>query len=95
MLPLIRPYPHGIQSESGVFRRPSFQLTEHLPGVNRQLFIMTDLRISDGHTQHGDRVGIGVEIQIIADVHRRNQKAQFLRQFLPHTFYTCKQFAAL
>ena len=67
-----RPGPAGDAAEAA----------EYLAGVDRQLAIGIDLRFGHADPHQGQTVGVGQQVEVVADVHRGHQEAQLLGQLL-------------
>ena len=71
-----------------------FQRAVYLARVDGQLAAHLDLAFATHHALQDDVVGVGVDVQGIANAHRLNQKAQFGRQFFAHPFDAVHQLTA-
>ena len=70
-------------------------LAEHAARIDRELALGIDHAVGHRHAGETDAIGIGRELQVVADVHRLHQEAKLLRQLAAHAANACQQFAAL
>ena len=87
--------PDCFQSEGGIPGRYPLDLAEHLPRIDGHLLIMVDIGLAGTDPHQGDAVLVWRQIQVVANVDGRDQKAQLLREFLAHPFDPVEQFATL
>lgn len=87
--------PHRIQTERRVLGCNAIERPEYLAGVDRQLAIRIDLRLGQADAHQRQAIGIGQQIEIVADMHRRHEKAEILRQLLAHALDSRQQLAPL
>ncbi len=66
-----------------------------LPGLIAISRSDIDLGLAHRHAVQGDAVRVRGQVQVVADVHRLHQEAEFLRQLLAHTLDPVHQLAAL
>ena len=91
MITFSRINPDSIQAKGRLFGRLTFKGSVDLARVDRQLTTHFDLTFTSGHAFENDVIGIGIDVQSIANAHRLNQKAQLGRQFFPHAFDSTHQ----
>ena len=87
--------PGGIQAERRVLAGNAVQLTERTARVQGQFAVGVDLGGGHRHAVHQQPVGVGRQLQVVADVHRRHQEADVLGELAAHALDARHQFAAL
>ncbi len=87
--------PHCWQAEGRVFRRRALQITHHLPRVDGHEQIGEDFAAAHIHPLERDAIAAGPQFEVVADVHRGDEKAHFLREFFAHATDAPEQLAAL
>ena len=76
--------PYRLQAERRVLRGDALQGAVHAAGIDRQQALVIDLRLTHRHAHQRDAVRVGPQIQVVADMHRGHEKAQFLRELAAH-----------
>ena len=87
--------PHRFHAEGRIARRDALERAEDAARIDRELAIRIDHAFADGHAAEIDAIGVRAEIEVVADVHRGNEEAEFLRQLAAHAADAREQVAAL
>ena len=87
--------PNRVQTERRVLGRRARHGAGDLPRIDGQLAVGEHLGLSDRRSQNGDAIGIRAQLQVVANVHGLDQKAEFLGQLLAYALDAPHQFAAL
>lgn len=87
--------PYRLQAEGRVLAGDAVEAAEYLAGVDRQLAIGIDLRFGHADPHQGQAVGVGQQVEVVADVHRGHQEAQLLGQLLAYALDSRQQLPAL
>ena len=70
-------------------------LAEHPARIDRELAIRVDDSLADRHARQIDAIDVGSELQVVANVHRRNQEPEVLCQLAAHAADAREQVTAL
>ncbi len=65
------------------------------PGLMAKFAIGMDHALADGNTGDVDAIHRGRELEVVADVHRRDQEAQLARELAAHTAHSGQQITTL
>ncbi len=65
------------------------------PGVDGELLVGVDDALADRHAAQVDAVDVRREVEVVADVHGRDQEAELLRELAAHAAHAAEQIAAL
>ena len=95
MLTLVAINPDSGQTKGGILGLGALQLARYLPRIDRQPFTRLCLSAANLGTFHGEYIGVGRQLQIIADMHHRRQETHFLGKLFTHAFNPPKQLAFL
>ncbi|MNT47195.1 hypothetical protein D3C72_1838900 [compost metagenome] len=87
--------PDRRQAEGRIGRRGALQLAADLAWVDGHELADEGLAAAHLHALEQDTVGVGADFQVVADVHRRHQEAEFLRHFLADAADAAQQLAVL
>ena len=87
--------PQGIQAKGGILGFHALDIAEHLARVDGQLPVRKDFTLTHGNTVDADPVLGGPQVEVVPDVHRVDQEAQFLGQFFPDPLDAAEQVTAL
>src|SRR5690348_8689964 len=87
--------PDRFHSEGRVLRGNTLYGSEYPSRVDRELAIRVDDALANGHAAQVDAIDIGREVEVVADVDRRNEEAEILGEFATHAAHTSQQVAAL
>ena len=80
--------PDRVQAKGRVLAGNTLDIAKHLTGVDRQFAVRVDLGLGHADTHQRQAIGVGRQIQVVADMYRRHQKAEVLRQFFAHALDT-------
>src|SRR6185437_13327678 len=87
--------PYRLHAESGIAGRDALQRTENAARVDRELLVGIDDALADGHAAQVDAIDVGREVEVVADMDRRDQEAELLRELAPHPAHPAEEVAAL
>ena len=87
--------PHGRQAEGGIGGDQARQGAARHARIDRQVLAAERFAGAHFHALEGDPVGRRLELEVVADVHRRRQKTDFLRELLADALDALEQLAAL
>ena len=74
--------PHCGKTKSRILRAQTLQFTVHYTGVDREFTRRLHFSTADHHPVHHDLVGLGTQIEVVADVNLRDQESELIGQFL-------------
>ena len=75
---LILANPHRVEIEHRIANHRAAQLAIDLARVDREFAPGLHLRLADCRTVQRDAVSRGLQIKVVANVHRRHQETEFL-----------------
>ena len=87
--------PHRRQTEGRVLGHGSGQRTRDAARINRQIHARERLAGADLDPLERQTVGVWAQLEVIADMHRGRQKADFLRELLAKSANPFEQLAVL
>ena len=87
--------PQGFQTEGGIGGGQPLQLAVDGAGVDGQVLARLDLGFAHGYAEQTQTIVVRRQVEIVADVHRRDQETQFLGKLLAHALDARHQLAAL
>gem|GEM_PF-2556939 len=87
--------PDRFHSKCGIARLDAGRLAEHPARIDRELAIRVDHAVGQHYARKTDAIGVGRELEVVADVHRLHQEAELLRELATHATDSRQQFPAL
>ncbi len=87
--------PDRRQAEGRILGRRAGQGAADPPGIDGEIHARIGLAGTDFDTLERDAIGIRLQFQIVADMHRRRQEADLLREFLAQAANALEQLAIL
>jgi hypothetical protein len=92
LVPLLDP--HGGQAEGRVGGLGADELLRRAAGVDGQQHAGEGLAFADHRAAQRHAVDAGLQVEVVADVHRRRQETHVLRKLLAHALDAAEQIAA-
>src|SRR3569833_1903108 len=87
--------PHRIETEGRVLAGNTVDRAVHLSRIDREFALEVNLGLAHGDAQQRDTIGVRREIEVIADMHRGHEEAQFVRELLAHALDARHELPAL
>ena len=87
--------PDGFHAEGRIACRDAIQRSEHAARIDRELAIGMHDAFADGHARQADAIGVGTELEVVADVHGLHEEAELLRELAADAADARQQIAAL
>src|SRR4029078_683948 len=87
--------PIRVEAERRVLRLDADDLRGDAARIDREVALAVDLTLAPRHDEHGNTVGIRLELEVVADVHGLNQEAELLGKLSAHGLDAAEQRAGL